>query len=76
MKHVYNTGKVKIGLAYEPPPQRQFSEDEERIQAALLRKDKPMWTPAFADLFFAIAMVGASCVVLLIARNILQGVTQ
>lgn len=37
MKHIYNTGKVKIGLAYEPPTRVELSLDEERLQTALLR---------------------------------------
>jgi hypothetical protein len=32
----YNTGKVKIGLAYEPRPPRAQSADESRLQDALL----------------------------------------
>lgn len=32
----YDTGKVKIGLAYERPQRLTMSADEERIQAALL----------------------------------------
>lgn len=32
----YNTGKVKIGSAYEPPVRTQFTQDEERLQSALL----------------------------------------
>lgn len=32
----YNTGKVKIGLAYEPPMRRVQSIDEARIQDALI----------------------------------------
>lgn len=41
MKRVYNTGKVKIGLAYEPPIHREMTLDEERLQLALLAKGKP-----------------------------------
>ena len=32
----YDTGKVRIGLAYERPKRLTMSADEERIQAALL----------------------------------------
>lgn len=32
----YNTGKVRIGLAYEPPVRQVLSDDEHRIQDALL----------------------------------------
>lgn len=32
----YNTGKVKIGSLYEPPVRTQFTQDEERLQAALI----------------------------------------
>jgi hypothetical protein len=37
----YDTGKVKIGLLYQPPP-AQMSEDEEKIQAALLGIRSPL----------------------------------
>jgi hypothetical protein len=35
-KVVYNTGKVKIGLRYEPPKDRHISPEGERIQRVLL----------------------------------------
>lgn len=38
MKNVYNTGKVLIGLAYEPTPRNEMSLDAERLQLALLRR--------------------------------------
>lgn len=39
----YNTGKVRIGLAYEPPRRNEMSLDAERIQLLLLRRPtKPM----------------------------------
>ncbi len=33
----YDTGKVKIGLHYEPPRHNYMSADAERLQSALLR---------------------------------------
>jgi hypothetical protein len=36
IKTPYNTGKVKIGLAYERPVRQVLSDDEHRIQDALL----------------------------------------
>lgn len=38
MKRTYNTGKVRIGLAYEPPVRNEMSLDAERLQLALLRR--------------------------------------
>jgi hypothetical protein len=38
MKRVYNTGRVRIGLAYEPPRRVEMSLDAERLQLALLRR--------------------------------------
>lgn len=39
---VHNTGKVLIGLAYEPPRQRCVTTaDASRLQAALLAKPRP-----------------------------------
>lgn len=32
----YNTGKVKIGHAYEPPKRRRMSRDEEELQRMLI----------------------------------------
>jgi len=32
----YNTGKVKVGLAYEPPQKNYSNPDSERIQQRLL----------------------------------------
>ena len=54
----YDTGKVKIGLLYQPPPQ-QMSEDEEKIQAALLGIRTP-----FTDLTRALVRFGAAAAVL------------
>ena len=32
----YNTGKIKIGLTYEPPRRSQMSDDESHLQNVLL----------------------------------------
>ena len=41
-RRVYDTGKVLIGLAYEPPRQRCLpTADMSRLQAALLAKPRP-----------------------------------
>lgn len=55
----YDTGKVKIGLLYQPPP-AQMSEDEEKIQAALLGIRQP-----FTDLTRALVQLGAALAVVL-----------
>lgn len=39
----YNTGKVKIGLRYEPPKRVSLSDDELRLQKALL------WSPDLSE---------------------------
>ncbi len=36
MNKYHNTGKVKIGLCYIPPPVRTFSSDAEWLQSMLL----------------------------------------
>jgi hypothetical protein len=38
MKHVYNTGKVQIGLRYEKPKNYTTSRDMERLQRGLLEE--------------------------------------
>jgi hypothetical protein len=55
----YDTGKVKIGLLYQPPAQ-PMSEDEEKIQAALLGIRQP-----FTDLTRTLVWLGAATAVLL-----------
>jgi hypothetical protein len=54
----YDTGKVKIGLLYQPPP-AQMSEDEEKIQAALLGIRQP-----FSDLTRTLVQLGTAVAVL------------
>lgn len=51
----YNTGKVKIGLTYEPPKRSDISTDESRLQNALLglydntevQREKAAWGVIF-----------------------------
>lgn len=58
----YNTGKVKIGLTYEPPKQTYISDDESRLQNALLgvfdnsevQREKAAWGVIF---FLAILLL-------------------
>jgi len=38
MKTTYNTGRVQIGLLYQPSTKRVFSRDELTIQNALLNQ--------------------------------------
>jgi hypothetical protein len=38
MKHVYNTGKVQIGLRYEKPKNYTISRDMENLQRGLLEE--------------------------------------
>lgn len=40
MRLPYNTGRVQIGIAYEPHQRYDTSADEERLQSALLRKPR------------------------------------
>jgi hypothetical protein len=54
----YDTGKVKIGLLYQPPP-APMSEDEEKIQAALLGIRTP-----FSDLTRALVHLGTAVAVI------------
>lgn len=55
----YDTGKVKIGLLYQPPP-TPMSEDEEKIQAALLGIRQ-----SFTDVTRALVQVGAALAVII-----------
>lgn len=50
MRTVYNTGKVKIGLTYTPPP-RTLSAEEVLLQRALLGERRTL-TQFFANLLF------------------------
>ena len=54
----YDTGKVKIGLLYQPPAP-PMSEDEEKIQAALLGIRSPL-----TDLTRALVRIGAALAVI------------
>jgi hypothetical protein len=58
MKHVYNTGKVQIGLAYERPQHFEQSLDMERLQKGLLRSRKS--TTAKSTWFIAIVTIATS----------------
>jgi len=42
MKHTYNTGKVQIGLAYEPKVNIQMSRDMLRLQHALINQRREL----------------------------------
>lgn len=50
MRTVYNTGKVKIGLTYTPPP-RALSSEEVLLQRALLGERRTI-TEFIANLLF------------------------
>lgn len=58
----YDTGKVKIGLAYEPPP-RQPTQEEERVQRALLFGAKRSWLPRVCPYttILGIGVLSAAC---------------
>jgi hypothetical protein len=61
MKHVYNTGKVQIGLAYERPQHFEQSLDMERLQRALLKSSRPKtakssWLIAISTLATTVAI--------------------
>ncbi len=69
MKHTYNTGKVLIGLAYEPPPVNRMTSDEYRLQRALLRCGQPI-TPGWTTdtLLWCVAAVLFSAAIYLFTR--------
>jgi len=63
----YNTGKVKIGLAYQPPVNQDYSVHAERLQSALL--DKRTHTERRADTaadlaLYVVAAIGLTVVFL------------
>ena len=49
MRHLpYNTGKVQIGLRYDPPrPTYYITADEDRLQRALLGIGRPKASPEY-----------------------------
>lgn len=57
MKKTYNTGKVQIGLAYEPKNVYEMSRDMELLQQALIeqRKDRR------AEWLYCILLLAALC---------------
>ena len=56
----YDTGKVKIGCAYTPPPRRYFSAEEEHVQNILLEGHYfDPWDRVILGLAAAVAIVSA-----------------
>lgn len=62
----YDTGKVKIGLAYEPPPPNYMTRDGERIQSALLGEGKPLDLPISPDLLYLLRSTAATIVLIVL----------
>lgn len=64
----YNTGKVKIGCRYDPPPFRyRPTVDEDRLQRALLGLGRPRVTPEYwAGLWALVAFIAFG--LLMVAR--------
>jgi hypothetical protein len=54
----YDTGKVKIGLLYQPPQQSEYSADQELLQKALLGERDPYQSELL------LAIVCLACVVI------------
>ena len=57
----FNTGKVQIGLLYQPPPPEMTS-SEELVQAALLgmgsiHNDPPLWPVILGSALLAILLI-------------------
>lgn len=65
----YDTGKVKIGLFYEPPRRNFMSRDAERLQRGLLRGTEPKRQPMTRDL---LAMLAISCAISAALHFLLQ----
>jgi hypothetical protein len=67
MRNVYNTGKVKIGLTYEPKHKIQIlSQDMHNLQSALLGEKKAYHL--FDKAFFA--SLAVACISLLIILGV------
>ena len=57
----FNTGKVQIGLLYQPPPP-EMTDSEELIQAALLgtgsiHNEPPLWPVILGSCLLAILLI-------------------
>jgi len=57
----FNTGKVQIGLLYQPPPP-EMTESEELIQAAMLgcgsiHNEPPLWPVILGSALLAILLI-------------------
>jgi hypothetical protein len=65
-KIVYNTGKVKIGLRYEPPKERHISPEGERIQRVLLGAEREEFrqTMGWGIYLFVVLLASISAVAL------------
>lgn len=55
----YNTSKVKIGQAYEPPYRWLMSRDEERLQVMLIGPGKSSDTRIDYNILSVVCVVGA-----------------
>lgn len=62
MKHVYNTGKVQIGLRYEKPKNYTISRDMENLQRGLLEAKLERRAHAAMVMVYVIAIVSVGFV--------------
>ena len=62
MKHVYNTGKVQIGLRYEKPKNYTISRDMENLQRGLLESKLERRAQAAMVMVYVIAIVSVGFV--------------
>jgi hypothetical protein len=62
MKHVYNTGKVQIGLRYEKPKNYTISRDMENLQRGLLEAKLERRAQAALVMVYVIAIVSVGFV--------------
>ena len=56
----YSTGKVQIGLTYQPRPRIEMTRDMERLQSALLRKRHNSLSEILGHVLWAIALISLS----------------
>jgi len=62
----YNTGKVKIGVAYQPRPRYELSATEARLQQALLGNQPSLEDRAerlFLRCLYVIGLIGLGIVI-------------
>lgn len=68
-KQVFHTGKVAIGLAYEPDPRPTLDRDALRLQRALISRGQPLRERLNWD---RLAVAGSTAVIACTAVLLLQ----